>query len=101
MILRSDTMTEEEWAKLQALNWEDFKPCPFCGYQQADLMLDDTPKPRAVPKGPRFFYVECCHCCARAGMNLDPYKAIENWQNRTDPNTIISEDDTDEGGFDE
>ncbi|MCR5480124.1 MAG: Lar family restriction alleviation protein [Ruminococcus sp.] len=84
--MRSYDMTQEDWDKLEALKCDDFAVCPFCKQQKAYLFMDTTMRRLANAMNnenfPNRFYVECGNCFARSGYDLDPYIAIENWNNR-------------------
>lgn len=83
--MRSNTMTQEDWDKLKSMTSNDFDHCPFCGEKKGQLVMDITPKRLGVSKdAPSPFYVQCGNpdCMARGGFDLDPYKAIEKWNNR-------------------
>lgn len=83
--LRSNTMTREDWDKLNNLTSKDFEHCPFCGEQKGQLIMDITHKRLGVSKKvANPFYVGCCNpeCMARGGSDLDPYIAIEKWNKR-------------------
>ncbi|MBR6982775.1 MAG: Lar family restriction alleviation protein [Ruminococcus sp.] len=83
--IRSYNLTPEEWDKLNNMTSKDFEHCPFCGEQKGQLMMDILHKRYGVSKNvPNHFYVECGNpnCMARGGFDLDPYKAIEKWNNR-------------------
>ncbi len=84
--LRSNTMTEDDWAKIKSLTSDAFDSCPFCGEKKASLQMDITHK-RLNPamnndKYASPFFVECGVCSARGGFDLDPYEAIKKWNNR-------------------
>ena len=86
--MRSNTMTQEDWDKLNNMTSKDFGECPFCGKQKGQLMLDITQRKmlnKMKDKSfPDKFFVECGNpdCMARGGFDLDPYKAIEKWNRR-------------------
>ena len=84
--LRSNTMTEDDWAKIESLTSDAFESCPFCGEKKASLQKDITQK-RLNPamnndKYASPFFVECGVCSARGGFDLDPYEAIRKWNDR-------------------
>ena len=84
-VIRSYNLTQEEWEKFESMTPKDFGQCPFCGKQSGELIMDITHKRLGVRKeAPNPFYVQCNNpeCMARGGFNLDPYKAIEKWNNR-------------------
>ena len=81
-IMDSMTMTNEEWEYFESLKCEDFSPCPFCGKQQAFLMLDNTFISHIKEPRPHLFNVACGYCCAETAGRFDPYQAISCWELR-------------------
>lgn len=50
------------------------EPCPFCGARYPRLMRDGICD--------FYYYVKCCNCGARTGIEYTEELAVKNWNRR-------------------
>lgn len=56
---------------------ENLKPCPFCGDDHCEVVVDMTKKPER-----RHYFVECRICDGRMGPQPSEDEVVESWNRR-------------------
>ena len=55
------------------------KNCPFCGKNEGEIVISQR---YTNGKSEKYFYLKCWNCGAELPGDVDPGKAIEQWNRR-------------------